>query len=292
MRRHLIPLALASILLATPARAFVADWITDTRIEQALTNAKLVWHETPHLDAFAMEELVAEIASKAYGLTCQPVANRFDPQRDIVCSTLRVGRPIQLQVKSGTSVTTAGKICTALATGRYNGVRIVLADDTYIKVAGRCAALLGLYERVGMLEKVGIPTARVRSVYEGMLRVPVVRRWLRWVPYVGSAIVVGTIAWEVYENDDASLDVDNRIKKATSIVGRETSILGLSSLWGWGAYALTAAAIPTAPAAASVVVGAAVGVGIGYAISASGAGEFIGERTGQMASSAWGWVSR
>src|SRR5262249_1927300 len=114
-------------------------------------------------------------------------------------------RPIQIQVKSGTSATTIGRICYALQTGRYKGARVVLADDTYAGVFLRCGSLIDARS----VERAGFSTARVRSVFETMPRTVAgiklagrFTRTLNAIPYIGAAIGLGVIAWDVYEDSD------------------------------------------------------------------------------------------
>src|SRR5262249_45385821 len=140
--RNLCLIGMASLGLISSAQAFEANGLTDARIAQALENARAIHRNNPKLFGFAAEELVAEIAGKALGRQCHLSPNRNDPLRDIICPGPIPRRPIQIQVKSGTSATTIGRICYALQTGRYKGARVVLADDTYAGVFLRCGSLI------------------------------------------------------------------------------------------------------------------------------------------------------
>jgi hypothetical protein len=312
MRKTLIgAAALATLLsLGTSAQAFQADWITDARIAETLEAAKAVHGANPQIAGFAMEELVVEIAGKALGRQCRLSADRQDMLRDVICLGHGAGRPIQIQVKSGTSAWTTGRICEALEGGRYKGARMVLADDTYANVMAKCGALASSFEQSGMLERAGISTARVRSVAERLPRLlagfevtPALRfgtRLVKAIPYMGAAVATGMIAWEAYEaGSDPSLDTGEAIDQAAATVGKETFTLAAGVAATLSVAGGATIAIPSAPVVVPIVAGAAAGAGIGYAISETGLGDMVSEQTVNAthwtigaSKAAWDWASR
>lgn len=254
--------------------------VTDRQIADALREATQLHGGNPNIKGFAMEVLVRDVTSVLMSRPCV-LAAPGDLKHDVICPSGGRGRPVSIQVKAGQSASAIARVCLAIESGRYSGVRMMLASDTYASAMARCSA--AILARGPMIASFPVSTAEISMVG---LRMAQTAALIRLIPWVGAVAGTGVVAWETY--DIVMDDTLGTVEKAEKITGSlaETAVEVVAA----GGVAAAIVAIVGGSAAVWVpTVGAiAVGGSVVYAIRESGVGDFVHA----TAARATGWIIR